>query len=71
MTRRIRFDSLSHTTWVSTVTTEISVSVEIIPKSYLYVIARKWKSELVTVASPYAWGDSVGEIGYEDKWICC
>jgi hypothetical protein len=51
--------------------TERLVSVEIIPKSYLHVVALKWKSELVTVASAYAWRDSIGEIGYEDKWICC
>jgi hypothetical protein len=67
----VGFDSLSHTTWVSTVTTERLVSMEIVPKSYLHMIALKWKSELVTVASPYAWRDSVGVIGYEDRWICC
>jgi hypothetical protein len=35
------------------------------------MIALKWKSELVTVASSYARRDAVDEIGYEDKWICC
>ena len=34
-------------------------------------MALKWKCELVTVASLYAWRDSVDEIAYEDKWICC
>lgn len=70
MTRTVRFDTHSHTTWFSTVTTERLVFVEIIPNSYLHMVALKWKSELLIVESPYAWGDSLGEIGREDKWIC-